>query len=66
VRHAPPASNHDVLGGSVSVAMDLQLYNLTLGLVVGYRGGVPLSGTPDGWEGAATGMFRLGAVFDVR
>ena len=65
VRNATPAPTHDVFGGRASVAFDAQLYNVTLGVVVGYRGGVPLGGARDGWEGAFTSMLRVGVVFDV-
>lgn len=65
VSHADPAPDHDVLGGHASVAFDAQIYNVTLGVAFGYRGGVPLSGANDAWEGALTSVLRLGAVFDL-
>jgi hypothetical protein len=65
VSHAPPASDHTVLGGRVSIAADAQIWNFTLGPVLSYRGGVPLSGAPDNWEGALTVFLRAGLVFDV-
>ncbi len=65
VAHAPPARDHAVLGARVSLAFDAQIANVTIGLIFGYRGGVPVSGTPDGWEGAATALLRLGLVFDA-
>jgi hypothetical protein len=57
--------SHTVIGGRVSVAFDAHLGFFTLGTVLGYRGGVPISGPPDGWEGALTWLVRAGFVFDV-
>jgi hypothetical protein len=65
VSHAPPAKDHVVLGGRASLADDMQIFNFTIGPIVAYRAGVPLSGTPDPWEGAFTGGVRVGAVFDA-
>jgi len=64
VSDAKPASDHTVLGGRASFAMDFHLTYVTVGAFVGYRGGVPLGGD-DGWEGALSMGLRLGVVFDV-
>jgi hypothetical protein len=65
VSHAPPGPDHTVLGARVSLAADLQLWNFTVGPVLAYRGGVPLGGPQDGWEGALTVLARAGIVIDV-
>ena len=65
VSDAPPAPNHRVLGGRVSLAFDGYLGALLVGVTLGYRGGVPLGGPPDGWEGALTSVARVGGVFDL-
>jgi len=65
VSHAPPGPDHTVFGGRASVAADLQIYNVTLGPVLAYRGGVPLGGPQDNWEGAVTLMLRAGIAFDA-
>jgi hypothetical protein len=57
--------NHTVLGAHVSATLDAHLGFLAVGVVLSYRGGVPAGGPPDAWEGAASSMLRLGAVFDV-
>ena len=53
-----------MVGGRLSLSVDVQLQNLTFGGFFGYRGGVPI-GVPDAWEGAATFGLRLGLAFDV-
>lgn len=65
VSHAPPGPDHTVVGGRVSAAADMQIWNFTIGPVLAYRGGVPLSGPPDGWEGAVTLLLRAGFAFDA-
>jgi hypothetical protein len=65
VTDAPPAPDHNVLGARASVAADMQIWNFTIGPLVAYHGGVPLSGAPDGWEGALTFLVRVGLVFDA-
>ncbi|GAC1364824.1 MAG: hypothetical protein NVSMB47_16340 [Polyangiales bacterium] len=65
VSHAGPESNHAVLGGRVSLAVDLIFGGFVVGTVLGYRGGVPLGGQPDRWEGAFTWLARVGFAFDV-
>jgi hypothetical protein len=65
VSHAPPGPDHTVLGGRVSLAADVQLWNITIGPVASYRGGLPLGGPPDGWEGALTVFLRAGVVLDL-
>jgi hypothetical protein len=64
VTKAPPGPNHTVLGGRASITADLQLANFTLGISVGYHGGVPLGGPKDGWEGAFTALLRAGVALD--
>jgi hypothetical protein len=64
VSSAGPSPDHSVLGGRVSATADLQLSSFTIGITAGYRGGVPLSGAPDAWEGAFTAMLRAGLVLD--
>jgi hypothetical protein len=64
VKDAPPGPDHSVLGARVSLGADAYLGFFTLGVVAGYRGGVPLGGPPDGWEGAASLLARVGFVFD--
>lgn len=66
VRDVQPAPDHDVLAFRTSLALDVQLGNFTLGLVGGYRGGAPLGGPQDKWEGAASIGARVGVVFDAR
>ena len=65
VSAAPPAPDHRVLGGRVSLAFDGYLGPLLMGVTLGYRGGVPLGGPPDGWEGAFTSVARLGGTFEL-
>jgi hypothetical protein len=56
---------HHVLGGRVAAAADLQLGSFTVGLMLGYRGGVPIDKqVRDDWEGAVTIDARLGFAFD--
>jgi hypothetical protein len=65
VSDAPPSPNHQVLGGRAGVAADTQIYNVTIGTVVGYRGGAPLGSVTDHWEGAFIWMLRAGLIFDL-
>jgi hypothetical protein len=65
VSDAPPSRDHTVLGGRASLVADIQIWSFAVGPVLSYRGGVPLSGTSDGWEGALTLFLRAGLVFDV-
>jgi len=65
VSDAGSAPDHTVLGARASAAFDLQLANFSVGALAGYRGGVPLAGPDDRWEGAFSAMLRLGLVFDI-
>lgn len=66
VEKATPSSDHTVLGLRGAVSAEVQISNFLVGASIGYRGGVPLTpGVVDGWEGALTGVLRLGASFDL-
>ncbi|MBS2014346.1 MAG: hypothetical protein JST00_15775 [Deltaproteobacteria bacterium] len=64
VTTAAPAPDHTVLGAHASFVGDLQLANFTLGIDAGYRGGVPLGGAKDGWEGALVAGAHVGVALD--
>jgi hypothetical protein len=64
VTHASPTPNHTVVGGRATATFDLHLANFTVGVVLGYRGGVPVGVRDDPWEGALSAVARCGVAFD--
>lgn len=55
---------HATIGGRVSLHADLFVGPVMLGLVLGYRGGVPTNASSrDGWEGLFFANLELGGAF---
>jgi hypothetical protein len=65
VSNVGPAADHRALGARASVCFDGYLSILLVGIQFGYRGGVPLSGAKDAFEGAATASLRVGLAVDL-
>jgi hypothetical protein len=57
--------SHAVAGAHVGLTFDAHLGYFVLGVAFAYRGGVPIAGPPDVWEGAASTMLRVGFVLDA-
>jgi len=61
----PNQNLHHDLGGRAGIALDLQIYNVTLGAQVVYHGGVPVDGSAvSQWESFFTAGVRAGFAFD--
>jgi hypothetical protein len=62
---APNGFHHDV-GGRAGVALDLEIWNATLGVQAVYHGGLPVDGgATSQWESSYSLGFRAGFAFDV-
>ena len=57
--------SHAVAGAHVGLTFDAHLGFFVLGVALAYRGGIPIAGPSDFWEGAASTMLRVGVVLDA-
>jgi len=61
----PTEALHHDLGLRTGLALDLQVYNVTVGAQIVYHGGVPVDGpVPQQWESFYTAGVRAGFAFD--